>query len=147
MTPAPVEHLIVGSSCLALALADHLLRRGAERVVLLETGTVGPAARAATDPGLILRTGLAEYTPWEQRSLLLLEEWATYLESNPRYERCGSVTLGPAAQLAAAFDGEPLSASQVSSRFPHCSITSRNAVSMRSSKGLFRRRRCSPRGM
>ncbi len=92
MAEMHAEHLIVGAGILGLALGDHLLRRGARHVVILERAR-DPVRRALGTHGMVLRTGLSAYRELEDRGLVLLEEWKTYLEVDPRYRRCGSTAF------------------------------------------------------
>lgn len=99
------EHLVVGGGLLGLSVADHLLRRGAESVAILEATHEAPPHKVMGDPGLVLRTGSPEYRPLEDRALLLLEEWQDYLGVDPGHARTGSLlfprgdeeTHGPAS--------------------------------------------------
>lgn len=86
------QHLILGGGLLGLALADHLLRRGAEGVVVMESGSA-PSRCGLDEMALVLRTELEGYRALEDRSLLLLEEWPSYLEVDPDYRRCGSLVV------------------------------------------------------
>ena len=110
------EHMIIGAGLLGLSLADHLLRRGAEQVVILEASGMAPPHKSVGDPGLVLRTGLPGYRELEDRSLLLLEEWPSYLGADPCYRRCGCIHVSLAG--AAPHHGEPLDADEVHRRWP-----------------------------
>lgn len=109
------QHLVLGGGLLGLATADHLLRRGAKSVVVVEPGSA-PSRLGLDDLGLVLRTGLPEYEALESRALLLLEEWTSYLEVDPCYRRCGSI-LAPPPDTPLP-DQETLGAAEVSARQP-----------------------------
>lgn len=85
-------HLVVGGGLLGLATADHLLRRGAEGVVVIEAkralGNLHPSR-----PGVLLSTGRLRDRPMEDRNRVLLEEWPDYLEVDPKYRRSGSFEI------------------------------------------------------
>ncbi len=108
------DHLIAGAGLLGLALADHLLRRGAKRVVVLEKGTDAPP-RGQGVRGIVLGTGLPCYREMEARGILLLEEWRDYLEADPRFLRCGSVSL---PSLLESPGGERLAGAALAERAP-----------------------------
>ncbi|MGE3165345.1 MAG: FAD-dependent oxidoreductase [Planctomycetota bacterium] len=109
------RHLILGGGLFGLALADHLVRRGAEQVVVLESGS-SPSRRGLDETALVLRTGMASYRALEDRALLLLEEWPSYLEVDPDYRRGGSL-MGPVDAQEDSF-GERLTAREAAARQP-----------------------------
>ncbi|MFQ5654286.1 MAG: NAD(P)/FAD-dependent oxidoreductase [Planctomycetota bacterium] len=92
MSSIQAKHLIVGGGLLGLSIADHLLRRGAEGVMVLEQRS-SPASGRAGGIAPALATGQEAYHPLESRARLLLEEWESYLEIDPCYHRCGSVLV------------------------------------------------------
>ncbi|MFN0057328.1 MAG: FAD-dependent oxidoreductase [Planctomycetota bacterium] len=89
MQPLHVQHLVIGGGLLGLVTADHLLRRGAAGVVVMES-LGAPAALRSGAPGLVLSTGRINDESLERRAFLLLEEWRHYIEIDPRYQRSGS---------------------------------------------------------
>ncbi len=111
------RHLIVGAGLLGLSVADHLLRRGARGVVLLEAERSPIQVRG---PGLLLATGLEPYQALEERAFLLLEEWQTYLEVDPHYHRTGSLRFPHDSSPETYVDRklERLDAGAVARRYP-----------------------------
>lgn len=86
------RHLVIGGGLLGLATADHLLRRGAEGVVIVEAGRALGNLRPER-PGVVLSTGRSQDADLEARNRVLLEEWPSYLEVDPTYRRSGSFQL------------------------------------------------------
>ncbi|MEM7261478.1 MAG: FAD-dependent oxidoreductase [Planctomycetota bacterium] len=98
MREIEAQHLVIGGGPIGLATADHLLRRGAEGVVVLERGqTPGQARRGA--PGFLLSSPHPDHVELGARSHLLLEEWPEYLEIDPRFRCSGSLNLDPSEPL------------------------------------------------
>ncbi|MEM7167220.1 MAG: hypothetical protein AAF581_17290 [Planctomycetota bacterium] len=86
MEALQVDHLVVGGGLLGLALADQILRRGGDNVLVIEAESA-PSRRGLGGGGVVLRTGLDAYRAVEDRALLLLEEWPDYLGVDPLYRR------------------------------------------------------------
>ena|GEM_PF-750376 len=107
------DHLVVGAGLLGLATADHLLRGGAEKVLLLEKSPSPSGMRGSLRaPFLAPRRG-----SWDElvrRGRILIEGWPDYLESDPGFQRGGSLRF-PATDAAG---GEVLAAEDIERRWP-----------------------------
>ncbi len=112
------EHLVVGAGLLGLATADHLLRRGAQGVLVLERAGSPNGGR----PGLgqaILRNGDQAIADLEEQGRLYLESGHDYLdsflESTAVIRRVGSLRYP--ADLPNSKETEILSPEEISMRF------------------------------
>ena len=88
MLPLHCDHLVVGAGSTGLAVVDHLLRREAGSVVLvdaLETPSVGPFGYRVP----LLDPGTAQWAEVSTRSRELYDGWADWLEGDPELRRCG----------------------------------------------------------
>ncbi len=93
MLPLDCDHLVIGAGSTGLAVVDHLLRREAGSVVLvdaLETPSVGPFGYRVP----LLDPGTREWATVSARSRELYEGWADWLEVDPQLNRCGVLLPG-----------------------------------------------------
>lgn len=97
MSSLNCDHLVMGAGLLGLATADHLLRAGASKVLLLEKASSASPMRATLRAPL-LAPAAREWQSSTLRSRVLIEGWADYLERDPDFQRSGS--------LAFALEGE-----------------------------------------
>jgi len=120
LQPLNCDHLVVGAGSTGLAVVDHLLRREAGSVVLvdaLETPSVGPFGS---------RVPLLEPTDgrWQgvtRRGWELYDGWADWLEVDPGLRRCG--VLMPGEPISGSRDGiEVLDPADTSRRWPALSV-------------------------
>ena len=120
MLPIDASTVVVGAGLLGLATADHLLRRGAERVLILErAGSPNAGKPGAVRP--ILRQGSLDRDAPETRGRLLLASGEEYLDTDYLREgdglrRTGSLRVP--AEDAVPFEAERLSPEEVESRLP-----------------------------
>ncbi len=118
MSSLDCDHLVIGAGLLGLATADHLLRRGAHGVLVLERAGSPNGGR----PGLgqaILRNGDRAIASLEERGLLYLESGHDYLDnfldSKAVIRRVGSLRFP--AENPEPKDTEILSPEEISVRF------------------------------
>jgi len=109
------EHLVVGGGLLGLATADHLLRRGARSVHLIERRG-GPNAGRPGEPGAVIQSGLAPLAELEARARTLLESPEEVLGVELPFRRAGSLRI-PAAEPTPP-GCEWLAEEQLAARFP-----------------------------
>ena len=120
MLPIEASTVVVGAGLLGLATADHLLRRGEERVLLLErAGSPNAGRPGAVWP--ILRQGSLDRDDAENRGRLLLASGDEYLDTYDLREGDGLRRIGSLripAEDAVPFEAERLTAEEVASRLP-----------------------------
>jgi len=109
------EHLVVGGGLLGLSTADHLLRRGARGVHLLERRG-GPNAGRPGEPGVVLRSGHPSLAEIEARGRTLLESPEEVLGVDLPFRRAGSLRIP--ADLPIPPGCEHLAEEQLAARFP-----------------------------
>ncbi len=103
MRSLDAKHLVIGGGLLGLATADHLLRRGADGVVVIEKASTPGLARRGVG-GLVLSSGLPGNHSLEDRSHLLLDDWPTYLEIDPKFRRAGALVSPAPTQSPADWE-------------------------------------------
>jgi len=118
--PLVCEHLVVGAGLLGLATADHLLRRGADSVLVVERRS-SPNGGRPGEVGAILRCTAPALTEAEERGRLLLTSGADYLDHDflsegSGYRRLGSI--GETSHPSAGTAFEELTGEQAAERFP-----------------------------
>ncbi|MEE2883983.1 MAG: FAD-dependent oxidoreductase [Planctomycetota bacterium] len=94
MQPLNCDHLVVGAGSTGLAVVDHLLRREAGSVVLvdsLEAPSVGPYGCRVP----LLDPGMPQWSEVAVRARELYDGWADWLEVDPELRRCGVLMPGP----------------------------------------------------
>ncbi|MGE4619762.1 MAG: FAD-dependent oxidoreductase [Planctomycetota bacterium] len=88
MLPLNCDHLVVGAGSTGLAVVDHLLRREAGSVILvdaLETPQVAPFGSRVP----LLNPAFPGWREVNQRSHELYEGWQDWIEIDPGLRRCG----------------------------------------------------------
>mgnify|MGYP002638784531 CR=1 FL=1 len=114
------EHLVVGAGLLGLATADHLLRRGATGVLVVERAGSTNGGRPG-EVGALVRQGGLDHDALEERGRLLLaagEEYldVDYLREGAGYRRVGSLRIP--SEDALPFESERLTVTQLEERYP-----------------------------
>lgn len=109
------EHLVVGGGLLGLAVADHLLRRGARGVQVFERRGAPNAGRPG-EPGVVLRSGHPLLGEFEARGRTLLESPQDVLGVELPFRRAGSLRIP--ADLPIPPGCERLGEDQLAARFP-----------------------------
>ena len=94
MRPLSCDHLIVGAGSTGLAVADHLLRRDAGSVVLIDR-LESPQARIGEGRVPLLQPleSLEVLLEHARRGHELYEGWSSWLEKDPDFRRCGALVV------------------------------------------------------
>ncbi len=90
MKPLRCDHLVVGAGSTGLAVADHLLRREAGSVILIDALDSPQAGPTGDRIPLLAPQGHA----WSQivhRARELYEGWTDWIEVDPELRRCGAL--------------------------------------------------------
>lgn len=97
MRPLNCDHLIIGAGSTGLAVADHLLRRDAGSVILIDSQET-PQARMGESRVPLLFPSFRKMESTEiqnhaHRGLELYEGWSSWLEKDPGFRKCGSLIV------------------------------------------------------
>ena len=117
MRPLSCDHLIVGAGSTGLAVADHLLRREAGSVILLDRLETPQAKIGESKVPLIYPPEATEAAlsldDAARRGLELYEGWSSWLEKDPGFRKCGALIIGEDVSRG----GEELTASELQRRW------------------------------
>ncbi|MEE2856985.1 MAG: FAD-dependent oxidoreductase [Planctomycetota bacterium] len=94
MKPLRCDHLVVGAGSTGLAVADHLLRREAGSVILIDALDSPQAGPTGERIPLLAPQGDA-WSPIVHRARELYEGWNDWIEVDPELRRCGALVPVP----------------------------------------------------
>ncbi len=104
MQALDLDHLIIGTTLVGMTLADQLLKRGARRLMLVDSEPRLAALRGS-ETGWIIRGG-GDAEEIEARGAAMLENWGEHWDSDPGFERLGSRWIGPDPDSPTTFPGD-----------------------------------------
>ncbi|MDC0347264.1 FAD-binding oxidoreductase [Planctomycetota bacterium] len=118
MGPLECDHLVVGAGSTGLAVVDHLLRREAGSVLLIDSHETPQSRLGAPRAPLIPAEG-DRWSRWSRRGQELYEGWDSWLEIDPGLRRSGVLIMGEQSTI----DGEILDSEKMKHRWSGLSDT------------------------
>lgn len=113
MRPLICDHLIIGAGSTGLAVADHLLRREAGSVILIDSQETPQARIGESRVPLLFPAGSksesSQLQDHARRGLELYEGWSSWLEKDPGFRQCGALMVDEAiAEQTGPLDGQEM---------------------------------------